>query len=76
MSQETFEIIDEQIREYRRFNTRGTQWKVRHNPPHIYDPITHFISSVNEMFDLLHNVDGGEKVGITIHNEVNLRAKI
>jgi hypothetical protein len=73
MSQEKFEIIEEQTREYRRFNTRDTQWKVRLNPPSIsVDPVTHFVASVNEMFDhLLENVDDGDTVGITNHNEVN-----
>ena len=28
-----FEIIEVQTREYSRFNTRGTQWKVRLYPP-------------------------------------------
>jgi len=54
-------------------NTRGTQWKVHLNPPPISaDPVTHYVASVNEMFDhLLENGDDGDMVGITIHNEVN-----
>ena len=75
MSQERkFEIIEEQTREYRRFNTQGTQWKVRLNPPPPIstDPVNHFVASVNEMFDhLLENVGDGDMVGTTIHNEVN-----
>jgi hypothetical protein len=56
---------------------RGTQWKVRFNPPPTSsDPITHFVASVNELFDhLLENVDDGDMVGITIHNEVNQSKK-
>ena len=47
-----FEIIEEQTREYRRFNTQGTQWKVRLYPPPIStDPVNHFVASVNEMID-------------------------
>ena len=50
-----FEIIEVQTREYRRFNTRGTQWKVRLNPPtetSLTDPVTHFVDSVNNLFGL------------------------
>jgi hypothetical protein len=64
-----------QARKYRRFNTRGTQWKVRFNPhPEISlpDPVTHFVDSVNNPFDhVFENVDNAEMVVITIHNEVN-----
>jgi hypothetical protein len=67
-----FEIIEVQTREYRRFNTRGTQWKVRLNPPpetSLPDPVTHFVDTVNNLFD--HVLDDADMVGITIHNEVN-----
>ena len=49
-----FEIIEVQTREYHRFNTRGTQWKVRLNPPpetSLHDPVTHFVASVKNLFD-------------------------
>jgi hypothetical protein len=72
MSQEKFEIIDEQTREYRRFNTRCMQWKVRLNTPPISIYPVHFVAGVNEKFDhILENIDDGNMVGITIHNEVN-----
>ena len=74
MSQERkFEIIEEQTREYRRFNIRGTQWKFRLNlPPISAGPLIHSVASVNEMFHhLLENVDDGDIVGITTHHEVN-----
>jgi len=70
-----FEIIEVQTREYRTFNTRGTQWEVRLNPPpetSLPDPVTHFVDSVNNLFDhVLENLDDADMVGITIHNEVN-----
>ena len=72
MSQEKFEIIEEQTREYRRFNTRVTQWMVLLNPPPTStDTITHFVPIVNELFDhQLENVDDGDMVVITTHNAV------
>ena len=77
ISQEKFEVIEEQTMEYRRFNTRGKQWMVLLNPPNSSDSITHFVASVNELFDqLLQNVDDGDVVGITIHNEVNLNVLV
>jgi hypothetical protein len=76
--QQTFEILDVQMREYSRFNTRGTQWKVRLNPPIISKttpppgPFSHFVDSVNNLFDhVLEDVGDADMVGITIHNEVN-----
>ena len=74
LQERKFEIIEEQTREYTLFNTQGTQWKVRLNqPPTIStDPVTHFVASVNEMFDyLLENVGEGDMLGITIHKGVN-----
>ena len=50
-----FEITEVQIREYRRFNKRGTQWKVRLNPlpeTSLPDPVIHFVDSVNSLFGL------------------------
>ena len=76
--QQTFEILEVQTREYSRFNTRGTQGKVRLNPPIISEtsappgPVSHFIDSVNNLFDhVLKDVGDADMVGITIHNEVN-----
>jgi len=70
-----FELIEVQTREYRRFNTRGTQWKVRLNPTpetSLPDPVTQFVDSVNNLFDhVLENVDNADMVGIKIRNEVN-----
>ena len=51
------------------------QWKVRLNPPletSLHDPVTHFVASVNNLFDrVLENVGDADMVGITIHNDVN-----
>ena len=70
-----FEILEVKARYYRRFNTRGTQWKVRLNPPPetpLTDPVTHFVDSVNNLFDhVLEDVGDADMVGINIHNEVN-----
>ena len=80
MVSETFEIFEGQSRVYSRFHTRGTQWKVRLNPPPLVsetspalpEPVSHFIDSVNYLFDhVLEDVGDAELVGITIHNEVN-----
>ena len=75
---ETFEILAVQSRVYSRFHTRGTQWKVRLNPPLFSeispapDPVTHFVDSVNDLFDhVLEDVGDADLVGITVHNEVN-----
>ena len=69
-----FEIIEVQTREYRRFNTHGTQWKVRLNPPpeiSLTAPVTQFVDSVNNLLDhVFENVDDADMVRITIHNEV------
>jgi hypothetical protein len=49
-----FEILEVQTREYHRFNTYGTQWKVRLDPsPEISlpDPVTKFLDNVNNLFD-------------------------
>jgi hypothetical protein len=58
-----FEIIEVQTREYHRFNTRVTQWKVRLNPPpgtSLPDPVIHFADSVNNLFDrVLEDVSDG-----------------
>ena len=70
-----FEILEVQTREYSRFNTRGTHWKVRLNPPPetpLPDPVTHFVGSMNNLFyNVLEDVSDDDMVGITIHKEIN-----
>ena len=69
-----FEIVREVHRQYRRFNTTGTQPTVRLNPPTTTDanPVDHFIASVNDLFEnALQEVGDGDMVGIAIHNESN-----
>ena len=70
-----FEILEVQTREYSRFNMRGTQWKVRLNPPPetpLPHPVTQFVDSVNNLFaHVLEDVGDVDMVGITIHNEGN-----
>jgi len=71
-----FTIDSETDRQYSRFNARRTELTVRLLPPAIgdnQDAITHFQTSVNDLFDYaLRNVDDSDMVGVTIHNEVNL----
>ena len=74
--QQTFEFLEVQTRESSRFNTRGTQWKVRLNPPIISetppDPVSQFIDSVNNLLDhVLEDVADADMIGITIYNELN-----
>ncbi len=60
------EILRETRRQYRRFNTLGTQLTVRLNPPSSPDiaPREHFLASVNDLFEYsLRNVGDGDKVG-------------
>jgi hypothetical protein len=67
-------MIDGEIkRQYRRFNTVGTQLTVRLLPPSdAIDPVTHFLTSVNELFEYaLRDCDDSDMVGLTIRNEVN-----
>jgi hypothetical protein len=61
---------------YSRFNTLGTQWKVRLNTPPPTtpppDPVSHYVGSVNNMFEYVLEDEGdADMFGITIHNEVN-----
>ena len=65
-----FEIVREVRKQYRRFNTTGTQLTVRLQPPISADasPIDHFIASVNDLFEhALQDVGDGDMVGIAIH---------
>ena len=70
-----FTIIDYITRQYRRFNTVGTQPTVRPVPPlDESDPISHFIASVTNLCEhALRNCDDSERVGISIRNEVNMK---
>ncbi len=73
-----FEIEREIRREYRRFNTTGTQLTVRLTPPTIPDanPVDHFIASVKDLIEhALQDVGEGDMVRIAIHNESNQNSK-
>jgi len=69
----SFEIDGKITRQYRRFNAVGTEVTVRLLPPsNNVDPVTHFLASVNDLFDhVLQNVSDSDMVGMTIHNQVN-----
>jgi hypothetical protein len=73
-----FTIDGEINRQYRRFNTVGTQLTIRLLPPaNATDPVTHFLTSVNELFEYaLRDCDDSDMVGITIRNEVNEHRKL
>ena len=74
-----FMIDSETNRQYRRFNTVGTEFTVRLLPPALgedSDAVTHFRTSVNDLLDYaLRDVNDSDMVGITIRNEVNLLDK-
>jgi hypothetical protein len=74
MSQ-SFDILSEDRREYRRFNTFGTQLTVRLNPPTdatTANPVDHFLASINDLFEhALQGVADGDMVGVAIRNDVN-----
>ena len=68
-----FEELNEIRREYRRFNTVGTQLTVRLSSPTDPDtnPVDHFLTSMNDLFEhALQDVRDADMVGIAIHNEV------
>jgi hypothetical protein len=71
--EDPFEIIDEVVRQYRKFNAEGTQLKVRPLPPPdetVTNPVTHFETSMNALFDyVLRSVDGSDMVGLLIYHE-------
>ncbi len=72
------EIVREVRRQYRRFNTTGTQLTVRLNPSTAPDanPVDHFVASVKDLFEqALQDVGDGDMVGIAIHNESNQNDK-
>jgi hypothetical protein len=49
-----FTIDDEITRQYRRFNTVGTQLPVRLLPPsddYETEPMSHFVASMNDLFE-------------------------
>ena len=75
-----FKIIDEITRQYRRFNTVGTQLTVRLLPPleeYERDTVSHYMSSVTDLCEqALRNCDYSDMVGISIRNEVNMRDKV
>jgi hypothetical protein len=65
MSQQ-FEIVSEDRREYRRFNSVGTQLTARLNPPTEpgTNPVNHFPSGMNDLFEhALQGVRDGDMVG-------------
>jgi len=72
-----FTIEEEQSRQYRRFNARGTQLTVRlitlpegEDP----NPMSHFLDSVTELFQhALRDLEDSDMVGITISNEVEVK---
>jgi hypothetical protein len=74
MSQ-SYDILSEDRREYRRFNTVGTQLTERLNPPTdvgTANPVDHFLASMNDLFEhALQGAADGDMVGVSIRNDVN-----
>jgi len=72
-----FTIEEEQTRQYRRFNARGTQLTVHLLlPPEGEDlnPMFHFLDSVTELFEhALRDLEDSDMVGITISNKVEVK---
>jgi hypothetical protein len=73
----TFTIDGEINRQYRRFNTAGTQLTVCLLPPSdVTDPVTHVLASANDLFEYaLRDCSDSDMVGISIRNEVNEQDK-
>jgi len=72
-----FTIDGEIGKQYRRFNTAGTELTVRLLPPPDGDnPMSHFQASVTELFEYaLRDCQDSDMVGLTIRNEVNVQDK-
>jgi hypothetical protein len=62
------------LREYRRFNTVGTQLRVRHNPsthPGTSNPVDHFLACMNGLFEhALQGAADSDMVWVPIRNDV------
>jgi hypothetical protein len=75
----TFQIDEEIIRQYRRFNATGTELTVRLLPPadgEYSNPFSHFQTGVTDVFEYaLRNCQDSDMVGLTIRNEVNVQDK-
>jgi hypothetical protein len=75
-----FQIDEEIIRQYSRFNTTGTELTIRLLPPadseEDSNPISHFQAGVTDVFEYaLGNCQDSGMVGLTIRNEVNVQDK-
>jgi hypothetical protein len=70
-----FDILSEDRREYRRFNTVGTPLTVRLNPPTdtgTANPLVHFAASINDLFEqVLQGSADGDMVRVATANDVN-----
>ena len=67
-------LLEVQSRVYSRFHPRGTEFKVRLNPPPattpVPDPVTHFLEGVNDLFEcVLEDEGGGDMARITIQTK-------
>jgi len=72
-----FDLLNRNTRQYSWYNAVGRQIAARLTPPSDNcDPVTHFLGSVNDLFGyVLHDVDDGDMVGITIRNQVKQNDK-
>src|SRR5215471_15072964 len=83
--EQPFEIVDQRVKTYPRFNASGTEITVRLKPPYEpdtpaiaeavnepTDPINYFVDSVDALFEyVLSDVEASDMVGITIRNVEN-----
>ena len=57
-----FDILDRNTRQYRRYNDVGRQITARLTPPSDNsDPVTHFLGSVNDLFQVQCSGHAGRK---------------
>jgi len=73
-----FTIDEEQNRQYRRFNAKGTQLTVRLLPLFLGEvdsnPMSHLLASVTELFEYaLRDYGDNDIIGVTISNEINVK---
>ena len=72
-----FDLLDRNTRQYRRYNAVGRHIMARLiSPSDNSDPVTHFLASVNDLFEhVLRDVGDRDMVRITIQNQVNVNEK-
>ena len=71
-----FTVQNEITRHYRCFNAEGRELTRLNSPPMVRDPVRHFATSVDELFEYsLRDLAPCDMVGISIHNADNQQDK-